>query len=358
MKTQNDVRNVGLGVRNVGLGVRNVDPIVRNVDPIVRNVDPIVRNVDLSEPPDDQPRRCSKCCKILSSRNQRIAHEEKCNGLHTLQCKICLKMFTSYSGKSRHKKRVKCTPPSLFYSSGASANIVNMRDQYNNDNSTTNNDNSTTNNITNNNFTVNNNIVLNVHGKENYDTLLDTIRTKYPQAFVTMVEEGDTASLLKLVHFNKDFPENQTIRKPAKKDVSAEVHMGEGRWERRPTQYVIETFRGQTSRHLCESLEANIQPHEKHNDIYLKEILYEQSKIPSGNTESLLQPFMLNEQEIAKKELIKNVHDIKIEMLSEYPSIKGTKIFINQWKREARPLLHAFEDKWNTFDVSESIQWE
>ena len=322
----------------------NVSPQNNNVVPQNNNVAPQNNNVRGAN---IFVVRCCKCSKPFARIDNLRRHELNCDGVHSLQCKTCLKMFTSQQGKYQHNKNVNCKPPTTIDQSPYM--II-----HNNDNRV---DNSTNNHITNN-ITMNTNIVLNVHGKENYDALLDMIRTKYPQAFVTMVEEGDTASLLKLVHFNNDFPENQTIRKPAKKDVSAEVHMGEGRWEKRPTQEVIETFRGQTSKHLCESLETNIHPHEKHNDMYLKEILYEQSKIPSGNTESLFQPFMLNKQEISKKELIKKVYDIKIEMLSEYPSIKGTKMFINQWKREARPLLHAFEDKWNTFDVSESIQWE
>ena len=234
-------------------------------------------------------------------------------------------MFKYQQGKYQHNKNVNCKPPATIEPSPCT--IINNN---NNDNRiTNNNNNNTTNNITNNNIT----IQLNVHGKENYDALLDTIRTKYPQAFVTMVEEGDTASLLKLVHFNKDFPENQTIRKPAKKDVSAEVHMGEGRWEKRPTQDVIETFKGQTSKRLCDSLHTNMNTSDKRNDMYLKEILYEQSKEPKGNTDSLLQPFVLSDQE---HELIQRVNTLKRELMREYPTLIGTKMFNDLLKKESQ----------------------
>ena len=248
-------------------------------------------------------------------------------------------MFATHQGRYQHNKNVNCKPPATIEPSPCT--IINNN---NNDNRITNNNNkNTTNNITNNNIT----IQLNVHGKENYDALLATIRTKYPQAFVTMVEEGDTASLLKLVHFNKDFPENQTIRKPAKKDVSAEVHMGEGRWEKRPTQDVIETFRGQTSKRLCDSLQTNMNISDKRNDMYLKEILYEQSKEPNGNTDSLMLPFMMSDQDMTERELTQRINTIKHKMIQEYPTMVGTKMFNDMLKKESRRIVDEFTNEWS-----------
>ena len=54
---------------------------------------------------------CGKCNKGLSSNQQLKLHMNKCNGLHPLQCPICLKMFASRHGKYEHKKYVKCKPP-------------------------------------------------------------------------------------------------------------------------------------------------------------------------------------------------------------------------------------------------------
>ena len=302
---------------------------------ITQNVNPVPRNAHALS--------CSKCSKVFARKDSMMRHEQTCDGSQTLQCNVCLKIFSSYAGKSCHKKRVNCTPPLDLLTSPI---IIN-----NNDNRIMN-SNNIINNITNNIQQIN----INVHGKENYDALLNTIRAKYPQAFLTMVEEGDTASLLKLVHFNKDFPENQTIRKPAKKDVSAEVHIGEGRWEKRPTQEVIETFRGQTSKRLCNSLQTNANTvDDKRNDIYLKEVLYEQSKEPMGNTDSLLLPFVLNTQQIEKDILMNKVNKVKYELSKEYPSLIGTPMFMNQWKQECRPYIHAFENKWNTFVTD--IEW-
>ena len=54
---------------------------------------------------------CSKCGKHLSCKKSLKRHEEKCNGCHVLQCPICLKMFSSKSTKSEHRRKVKCSPP-------------------------------------------------------------------------------------------------------------------------------------------------------------------------------------------------------------------------------------------------------
>ena len=54
---------------------------------------------------------CSKCQKQFNRRDRFRSHESKCDGLDSKQCKICLKMFTTYQGKYQHNKNVKCSPP-------------------------------------------------------------------------------------------------------------------------------------------------------------------------------------------------------------------------------------------------------
>ena len=63
---------------------------------------------------DNKEFKCSKCNKVLSSKRSLNRHFNICNGLNNgLQCEICLKIFSNYSAKSRHKKNVQCKPPSL-----------------------------------------------------------------------------------------------------------------------------------------------------------------------------------------------------------------------------------------------------
>ena len=281
-------------------------------------------------------------------------------------------MLTSSKNKSIHQKKCASNkPPNV-----SSSNTINMRDQYNNNHT----DNSTTNITNNNNIT----IQLNVHGKENYDALLDAIQTKYPQAFVNMVHDGDASSLLKLVHFNADFPENQTIRKKVKKDMSAEVHVGDGKWEQRPAHDVIETFRGQTTKRVCDPLllasssntsESNgssvcasaaspamlatVSANDARTHRYLEEVLYMQTKQQKdayGNTDSMLSPFEdVSQQASAEKALLRSVYALRDELKAEFPTLVGKPVFVRNWKKMAMPEIHEFEREWGT--VVDSIDW-
>tara|TARA_Y100000389_G_scaffold118961_1_gene116132 strand:- start:2 stop:940 length:939 start_codon:yes stop_codon:yes gene_type:complete len=310
-------------------------------------------------------------------------------------------MLTSSKNKSIHQKKCASNkPPNV-----SSSNTINMRDQYNNNHT----DNSTTNITNNNNIT----IQLNVHGKENYDALLDAIQTKYPQAFVNMVHDGDASSLLKLVHFNADFPENQTIRKKVKKDMSAEVHVGDGKWEQRPAHDVIETFRGQTTKRVCDPLLsssacassagassvgassvgassvgassagasssgasssgpvsaaaaaaspamlATVSANDARTHRYLEEVLYMQTKQQKdayGNTDSMLSPFEdINQQTSAEKALLRSVYALRDELKAEFPTLVGKPMFVRNWKKMAMPEIHEFEREWGT--VVDSIDW-
>ena len=73
---------------------------------------------------------------------------------------------------------------------------------------------------------------------------------------------------------------------------------------------------------------------DKFNDLYLKEVLYEQSKDPNGNTDSLLTPFVMDEQEMVEMEFVQRVNQLKAEMVREYPTLIGTKMFNDLLKKE------------------------
>ena len=55
--------------------------------------------------------KCSKCNNFFYRKDYLKKHEEKCDGLDSKQCKICLKFFTTQQGKWKHMKYVKCSPP-------------------------------------------------------------------------------------------------------------------------------------------------------------------------------------------------------------------------------------------------------
>ena len=55
---------------------------------------------------------CSKCSKLFTRKDYMRLHEKKCVGpVNSKQCKICLKIFTSTSGRIKHNKNIKCSPP-------------------------------------------------------------------------------------------------------------------------------------------------------------------------------------------------------------------------------------------------------
>lgn len=116
---------------------------------------------------------CTKCERVLSNKRSLDLHEAKCDGLHPLQCNVCLKMFASRYGKSQHKKSVKCVSVSLNDASTSSSSPPPTNTVINNNN----NDYSTTTNIHNDNsITINLNFDTYNHDHVNVDKLKQECR--------------------------------------------------------------------------------------------------------------------------------------------------------------------------------------
>ena len=105
--------------------------ICRPCEPI-----PLSSNVGL-EDNESKSFQCSKCNREFPNKYNMTRHESKCDGLHPLQCKICLKMFASNQSKYWHKKNVKCVPVNSEPSKITNNNIHNDHCTTNNDNSIT-----------------------------------------------------------------------------------------------------------------------------------------------------------------------------------------------------------------------------
>ena len=302
--------------------------------------------------------KCLSCSKVMSRRNK-TSHMNSCRGTRALlQCKHCGCICRNRSQKSRHQQKCDQNPSTIN-------NIHNDHSVTNNignvDNSV--NDNSVDNSVTNNNVTVNNNLILNVYGKENHDSLIETIQKLYPQAFINMVEEGDAASLMKLIHFNKDYPENQTVRKTNKKDVSAEVHVGDGKWEARPSKQVIDTFRSETSQRVCDPL-TKPGTHSKHilsktpnqTDRFLEETMYRQGggtaeDASSSTTESVLKPYAMDERQQADRDFLRRLTNLRDELLKEYGSCDTPLLrnsVIGLFKKESADMMTEYKERWGS----------
>ena len=59
--------------------------------------------------------KCHKCDQLFVNKYTLRNHVLKCNGVHSLQCDQCMKVFTSYQGKYHHNKNVKCIPINQHY---------------------------------------------------------------------------------------------------------------------------------------------------------------------------------------------------------------------------------------------------
>ena len=147
--------------------------------------------------------KCKKCNKTFSRKQRLLNHEAKCDGVTSLQCKICLKVFVTRQGKHKHIQYVKCQPPQQ--------NI--------------------TNNI-NNNITINNTIITRLpFGKENLDEMFTD--PEYMKKMLAYVVEGNKNSLIRSmedIYFNDKYPYNQTIKKTRKNGDILETHEANGKW--------------------------------------------------------------------------------------------------------------------------------
>ena len=142
----------------------------------------------------------------------RIAHEAKCDGTHSMQCQVCLKVFGTKQGKWKHTQYVKCNSPSQVIN-----NITN-----NNFNNT---------NITNTNIT-NNNIINIDFGKEclkklcNDETYISNILENLK------LEKYAIPKSIEDIYFNDKYPENQTLKKDRRNDKLVSIKY-KGKWETR-----------------------------------------------------------------------------------------------------------------------------
>jgi alpha-glucosidase (family GH31 glycosyl hydrolase) len=139
---------------------------------------------------------CVKCKKPFSSKKGFQLHQQRCNGVNSKTCPICLKVFTSCQGKYNHLKNVKCFPP-LSAQTPISHTINNI-----------------TNNINNVSNCNNQNIQINVFGNEDLSYLTNDNGIIHRLRMYGKEGIYGLPKIIDDVHFNQERPENQTIIKP------------------------------------------------------------------------------------------------------------------------------------------------
>lgn len=189
----------------------NTTSFLKNPTPFPENNTPIIVT----------DAKCSKCFKVFTRVDNMRVHEKKCDATHRLQCNICFKMFASLSGKYKHKKNVKCSPPVI--TNTTTNNMSNINISMDKPTIYTNN-----NNITNNNF----NFIKADFGKENLEKMYRD--PNYFKNIADNIEMGRYAipKTIEFIYFNDDYPENQTLKKDRRNDKLVSIHQ-KGKWQTR-----------------------------------------------------------------------------------------------------------------------------
>ena len=228
----NTTENTSLHV-NVTVGKTNVtetSPVVAD-----KQTDVTGTETDVKE-----TLKCSKCNKTFLSKLGWKKHVSKCDGLDSKQCPICLKVFATRQSKYEHKKYVKCKPPTTVATAGGASSsgaggsgVHNSNNVHNNITNNNNIDNSTNINITNNNHIRNNFYSIT---ESDIDRIVEKLGDKeYFKQAMNNVDIGRYAipRAMERIYFNDDFPDLQTIKKERRNDRLVDVHVGDGKWEKR-----------------------------------------------------------------------------------------------------------------------------
>ena len=286
----------------------------------------------LFEPTENHKHKCLKCLKAVTWKYAK-KHLVVCKGCPANTCRHCGKVFGKQPHVSRHERECGAEPNknhNHHESPTVNHHYTNNTTIHNNNNNNTN-DHSLIQNSFNNNI----NITLNVQGKESFTDLLELITTKYPNEFVHLLQNNDEATLMKLIHFNADFPENQTIRKPCKKDVGMWTHTGKGEWSKRESKDLLRTVRDNARRNVVEPFiqqnnkssgfqESNTNTNASLSTKYLEEVVYDETKRGTKvGTEDLLTPYVITAEEM----VVEKVRRLTREMEREYPTIVHTPMF-------------------------------
>jgi hypothetical protein len=198
-------------------------------------------------------------------------HKETCKGVPLSQCRFCPKTFLTRSGKSKHQK--KCNEKTQIVTITEPSQQQQEPCLINNGNITIN----ITNNIVQNNITLN-------FGQENVSYLLENQTPEVQRALRSLVDSLD------VVHFNKDHPENHTVRKLNKKSNLMEFKTADDRWEHECCRTGIPKLR----HNLKEQLKMTFDDNTQITDPDLRELLYHKSLRGLIDENSILSKYHLN----------------------------------------------------------------
>ena len=246
---------------------------------------------------DENRVRCTVCDKQLLKRSMA---RHSCRGAPINVCLFCKRSFNHSSNLTIHKKRCK---QSLDNMVPVPVDTDCPRQQ------------SIVQNITNNNNTVNNNVTINIQvntfTRENIDYLVDRLQND------PVIRNGvlDFGIAYDLIHNNSDHPENQTIRKPVKKDDMIYVRNADDNWDGHPSKTIIPRIKENLER----KFNTRFTGEQLLSNKAIREMIWHKSCSGSRNEEDILKPLYLTliDFETASPDEQATLHKITFEVLEK-----------------------------------------
>ena len=166
-------------------------------------------------------------------------------------------------------------------------------------------------NITNNTVNVTNvfNIQVNTFTKENIDYLLERLQND-PVIRNAVLDFGIAYDL---IHNNSDHPENQTIRKPVKKDDIIYVRNADDNWDGHPSKTIIPRIKENLER----KLNTRFTGEQLLSNKAIRELIWQKSCSGSRNEDEILKPFYLIDFETASVDEQATLHKITLNVLEK-----------------------------------------
>ena len=277
---------------------------------------------------------CIACGKVVKYCKP---HLDRCKGCPKNQCRHCFKTFTHQQSVSRHEK----TCSTRKREETLEEPVVQYIELLNQ--GTINHINNTTNNF---------NYSINVHGKEDFESLVSLLKEKFRNEMIQVLENNDGDVVFKLAYFNKDFPENQTLKKLKKSDQSLMVHTGLDQWSMRPATEAVRLAAERAAKQLSLSFVEDglgTKVKDMRNTCYLSEVTHRETVKEPKDTKHILGPYSVSGAcHLEAISLTRKLKEIENDIRREFPTFNPS---IPLWKKELykrnHPFILEFEDKWD-----------
>ena len=212
-------------------------------------------------------------------------------------------------------------------------------------------------NITNNNtVNVTNvfNIQVNTFTKENMDYLVERLQND-PVIRNAVLDFGIAYDL---IHNNSDHPENQTIRKPVKKDDIIYVRNADDNWDGHPSQTIIPRIKENLER----KLNTRFTGEQLLSNKAIREMIWQKSCSGSRHEEDILNPSYLIDLETASSDVQATLHKITFEVLeklyTEYEQDETPVVLKNHNASIMVVICREFKQKLNEAFVEAGLEYQ